>query len=156
MTTAQMKRFVELVENGLGANGEPHDYIGRYNQAIKGLLPKGRKPATSLEQVLDAGKKYMKHARYRYLAAGAVVSGVLGETVAAQAKILDVAATSGHYERALRELRNGNLDHAQRLLLDDNHSLYAEILDRAGAHAALHFKRTMQQVFADAKHRDYK
>lgn len=156
MTAAQMKRFSDLMQNGLDANGKPHPTIGSYNKAIKGMRPKGSvRKMNKLDDVLAAGRKYTKHARYRFLAAGAVVSGILGETVAAQAKILDVAANSGHYERALREPQNGNLDKAERLLIDDDRSLYAEILDRAGAHAALHFKRAMQKVFADAAKRDY-
>jgi hypothetical protein len=58
------------------------------------MLPKGTGTSSKLEDVLAAGRKYMKHSRFRLLAAGAVVSGILGEVVAAQAKVLHVAAKS--------------------------------------------------------------
>lgn len=155
MTGAQMKEFAELMENGLDANGEAHPFIGRYNKAIKGMVPSSRK-VNKIDEVLAAGRKYMKNSRFRVLAAGAVVSGILDEVVAAQVKVLEVAATSGHYERALRELENGNLDKAQRFLVGDGQSLYTEILGQVGAQAALNFKQAMEEVFVDASQRDYK
>ncbi len=154
---AQMKRFSDLMENGLDAGGKPHRIIGEYNGAIKKMLPKGAiGKSTKFEDVLAAGRKYMKHSRFRLLAAGAVVSGILGEVVAAQVSALEVAADSGYYKRALHELQNGNLDKARRLLLADDQSLYAEILGHVGAHAALNFRRAMEKVFEDATNRDYK
>ncbi len=156
MTAAQMEEFVGLIENGLGADGKPHDFIGPYNKAIKGMLPKGTVRTSKLDDILAAGRKYMKHSRFRLLAAGAVVSGILGEVVAQQVKVLNVASSSGHYRQALRALQDGDLTKARNLLIGDHDSLYHEILAQVGAHAALNFKATVERVFANAQNREYK
>ncbi len=155
MTGRQMKKFADRIERRIGANGEEHEIIKRYNTKIKELVKKGAETANKYDDVLAAGQKYMKHARYRFLAAGAVLSGVLGEAVAAEAKILDVAAKTGHYERAIGALQRGDLNEARKQLLDDADSLYAEILVQVGAHAALNYKRAMEKAFEDAANRNY-
>jgi hypothetical protein len=109
-----------------------------------------------MEDILTAGRKYMKTSRFRLLAAGAVISGVLSEVVEQQVNLLDVASTSGHYRRAMQALQDGDLDRARTLLIGDSDSLYMEILTRVGAHAALNFKKAMESVFESARSRDYK
>jgi hypothetical protein len=156
MTVAQMAEFTSLIENGFGADGRPHAFIGRYNKAIKAMLPKGAIRPNKLDDILAAGRKYMKHSRFRLLAAGAVVSGILGEVVAQQIKILNVASSSGLYRQALRALQDGDLSKARGLLIGDHDSLYHEILGQVGAHAALDFKATIERVFANAQDREYK
>ena len=134
------------MRNGLDINGHSHSVIAPYNDGIKKLLPKNAPTKSSaIDDVIAAGRKYMKQGRFRMLAAGTVVSGVLGEAVAAQAKILQVATDSGYYRRAVRELQNGNLDKRKSLLIGDDQSLYAEILDKVGPHAAIHYKRAMEK-----------
>jgi hypothetical protein len=156
MTPAQMEEFTNLIENGLGANGQPHDFIGPYNRAIKGMLRKGTVRPSKLDDIMAAGRKYMKHSRFRLLAAGAVVSGILGEVIAQQVKLLSVASSSGLYRKALKALQDGDLSKARNLLIGDHDSLYHEILGQVGAHAALNFKAAVEKVFANAQNRDYK
>jgi hypothetical protein len=105
--------------------------------------------------MLAAGRKYMNHARYRFIAAGAVVSGLLGEIISQQIKLLEVASNSGYYRQALKALENGNISKAQSLLIGDRDSLYHEIMVRVGAHAALNFRAHMERVFAKAIGQDY-
>jgi hypothetical protein len=96
----------------------------------------------------------MKHPRFKLLVAGAVISGLLGDVVAQQADVLDVASKSGHYQRAMQALQDGDLARARALLVGDRDSLYMEILTRVGAHAALNFKTAMEKVFESARNRD--
>lgn len=157
MTGAQMEEFTRLTTSGLDANGQPHEIIARYNRGINKLLPKGSAAVSRrFSDVLAAGQKYMKHSRFRLLAAGAVVSTIVGEVIAAQTGLLEVASSSGHFERAIQQLQSGNLGGARLLLIGDDKSLYSEIMGKVGAHAAIHFKRTMERVFADAANREYK
>ncbi|MBI2823622.1 MAG: hypothetical protein HYX69_02900 [Planctomycetia bacterium] len=156
MTAEQMEEFGDLMKSGAKASGKPHPQIGAFNSAIKAQVAKGTAPPSTMDDILAAGRKYLKHPRFQILAAGAVISGVLGEVVAQQVKVLQVAAHSGHYERALRALTNGDLDRAQRLLIGDDQSLYVEIQDRVGFHAAEHFKIAMRRAFANATNRVYK
>src|SRR6202021_1691895 len=116
MTKEQMRDFVGLVENGLDAKGKPHPEIGPFNRAIKKMVPKGTSAPTKMDDVLAAGRKYMKTSRFRLLAAGAVLSGVLSDAVAAQVQSLDVMSDSGHYKQAIKALQDGDLDRAHRLL----------------------------------------
>jgi hypothetical protein len=156
MTAAQMEEFAALMENGLGADGTPHKFIGTYNKAIKRMLPKGTIRPSKLDDILAAGRKYMKHSRFRLLAAGAVVSGILGEVVAQQVKVLNLASSSGFYRQALGALQDGDLTKARNLLIGDHDSLYHQILVQVGAHAALNFKAAMERAFANAQNREYK
>jgi hypothetical protein len=150
MTVEQMREFVGLVNNGLDAHGQPHPQLSAFNNAIKKAVPQGTTAPSKIDDILAAGRKYMKSSRFRLLAAGAVVSGILSQVVAQQVNVLDVASKSGHYKRAMAALQDGDLDRARRLLLGDGDSLYMEILLRVGAHAALNFKAAMEKVFAEA------
>jgi hypothetical protein len=156
MTVAQMEEFISLINRGLDASGKPDRRIAAFNNAIRKALPKGTAAPRKMEDILAAGRKYLKSSRFRLLAAGAVVSGVLSEVVAQQVNVLDVASKSGHYKRAMQALQDGDLDRAQRLLVGDRDSLYMEILVRVGAHAALNFKTAMEMVFESARNRQYK
>ncbi len=98
----------------------------------------------------------MKHPRFRLLAMGAVLSGILSEAITAQANILDVAATSGHYRRAVEALQDGDIAKAHHLLTGDGDSLYMEIMGRVGAHAALDFKEAMDKAFDQQGIRSFK
>jgi hypothetical protein len=156
MTPKDMAEFTDLIKSGRGANGKPNKVIASFNKAIKGIVPKGTKPLTSMDEIMAAGAKRMKHSRFKLLAAGAVISGVLGEVIGQQVNVLDVAANSGHYRRALKALEEGDLSKAQSLLIGDGNSLYHEILGQVGAHAALNFKKTMERVFEMARNQDYR
>jgi hypothetical protein len=83
-----------------------------------------------------------------------VISGLLGDVVAQQADVLSLAATSGHYRRAMQALQDGDLARAHALLVGDRDSLYMEILTQVGAHAALNFKVAIEKVFESARDRD--
>ena len=109
-----------------------------------------------MEDVLAAGRKYMKTRRFRLLAAGAVLSGFLSDAVAAQIKSLDVMSDSGHYQQAIKALQDGDLDRAHWLLTGDKNSLYTEIMDRVDVYAALRFKKKMDEEFDRARMREYK
>jgi hypothetical protein len=156
MTGPQMEEFVALLKSGLDARGLPHPQIGPFNSAIQGMVAKGAAPSSKFDDVLAAGRKYMKHPRFQVLAAGAVISGVLGELISQQVDILKVTGCSQHYRRAMQALQNGDLAAAQHLLTNGINSLYTEILVRAGAGAALNFKTAMDRVFTDATKRVYK
>ena len=45
------------------------------------MVPKGTKPPTTMDEIMAAGHKHTKHSRFKLLAAGSVVSGILGEVV---------------------------------------------------------------------------
>jgi hypothetical protein len=156
MTANQMQEFVQLINSGRNASGKPDPRIAAFNKAIRKALPKGTKAPSTMDEILAAGRKYMKSSRFRLLAAGAVVAGVLSEVVNQQVKVLDVASTSGHYKRAMLALQDGDLARAHALLLGDQDSLYMEILGRVGALAALNFKKAIEKVFESARDRDYK
>jgi hypothetical protein len=156
MTTEQMKEFVGLIENGLDANGKEHSVIGQFNSAIKSTVPKGTSVPTKMEDILEAGRKYMKTQRFRLLAAAAVLSGVLSDAVAGQVQSLDVMSDSGHFKQAIKALQDGDLDRAHRLLTGDSNSLYTEIMDKVNPHAALRFKKKMDEEFDRARRREYK
>ena len=156
MTVAQMEEFTSLIVRGLDASGEPDRRIGAFNKAIRKALPKGTAAPKKMKDILAAGRKYLKSSRFRLLAAGAVVSGVLSEVVAQQANVLDVASKSGHYKRAMQALQDGDLARAHGLLTGDRDSLYMEILVRVGAQAALNFKTAMDKMFESARNREYK
>jgi len=156
MTAAQMEEFVGLMEKGLGANGEPNPVIGAFNGAVNAMVPKGTKAPTTMEEILAAGRKYMKNPRFQTLAAVAVISGVLGEVINQQTKILEVTANSRLYQAALRALAEGDLARAHGLLTGARDSLYTEILTQVGAHAALNFKTAMDHVFTSAPKKVYK
>jgi hypothetical protein len=155
MTVEQMQEFINLVDNGLDAFGAPHAQIAAFNNAIKRAIPNRSNVPKRVEDIIAAGRKYMKHPRFRLLVAGAIVSGLLSDIVAQQVDVLDVAAQSGHYKRAMQALDDGDLAQARRLLVGDRESLYMEILVRVGAHAALNFKAAMEKVFAAAHDRAY-
>lgn len=156
MTASEMHEFTNLVSGGRGANGEINPKIAAFNEAVKAQVAKGTSVPSKIEDVIAAGRKYMKTSRFRALAVGAVASGLLGEAVAQEVKLLDVASRSGHYRNALQALENGDLNQAQNLLIDGNDSLYHEILTQVGAHAALNFKATVEGIFANARSRNYK
>ncbi len=147
MTAAQMESFVSLIERGLGANGAENRTIGTFNKTIKGMVIKGKTGPRTMEDILAAGRRQISHPRFRLLAAAGVVSGILGEAVAAEAKVLDVAIKSDYYRRAIGQLKQGNLTNARNLLIGDDQSLYTEILGQVGFHAGQHFKQRMQRVF---------
>jgi outer membrane protein assembly factor BamD (BamD/ComL family) len=109
-----------------------------------------------MDDILAAGRKYLKHPRFRLLAAAAILSGVLSDAVASQVQSLDVTSESGHYKKAIQALHDGNLDRAYRLLTDDKNSLYTEIMDKVSPLAALRFKQKMDEEFDNARHREYK
>ena len=151
-----MAEFVDLIKSGRGADGEPNKLIGRFNRAIKTMVPKGSSAPTKMEDILAAGRKHMKTARFRLLAAAAVLSGVLSDAVAAQIKSLDVTSDSGHYQQAIKALQDGDLDRAHRLLTGDKNSLYTEIMDKVDVYAVLRFKKKMDEEFDRAPRREYK
>ena len=155
MSAAQMKEFVDLIKAGRGANGEEHGKIAAFNRAIKAQVPRGTKVPTKMEDVLAAGRKYMKSSRFRVLAAGAFVSSVLGEAIAQEAKLLDVAAKSGYYELALDALQDGDLEQAEKWLIGGSNSLQSEILFQVGATASLDFQMAVLHVFATARKKTY-
>lgn len=154
MTPEQMEEFVELINKGLDAFGEDHPRIATFNDAIRKAIPIGTSSPKKIEDIITAGRKYMKHPRFKLLVAGAVISGLLGDVVAQQADALNVAAKSGHYRRAMLALQDGDLARAHALLTGDRDSLYMEILAQVGAHAALNFKAAMEKVFESARDRD--
>jgi hypothetical protein len=156
MTKEQMEQFIGLIKNGRGADGKPHTLIGQFNRAIKSAVPKGTAVPTKMDDILAAGRKYLKHPRFRLLAAAAILSGVLSDAVASQVQSLDVTSESGHYKKAIQALHDGNLDRAYRLLTDDKNSLYTEIMDKVSPLAALRFKQKMDEEFDNARHREYK
>ena len=156
MTKEQMAEFIDLIKSGRGANGKPNGVIGKFNGAIKSMVPKGSSAPTKMDDILVAGRKYMKTQRFRLLAAAAVLSGFLSDAVAAQVQSLDVMSDSGHYKRAIKALQDGDLDRAHRLLTGDADSLYMEILHKVGPHAALTFKHDMDKEFDRARTREYK
>jgi len=150
MTAKQMEEFIGLVNQGLDALGEPHPRIAAFNDAINATVRKGTTVPNNMDDILKAGKKYLKGPRFRMVLAGAFVSGILGEVVAKQVEILQTMEGSGHYKQALQALEDGKLDRAQSLLVGEEDSLYMEILVKNGALAALNFKRAMEQAFDDA------
>jgi hypothetical protein len=155
MTKEQMKQFAEYMEKGLDARGNPHEVIGSYNNAIKKMLPKGAAGTSSkMDDVLAAGRKYMKHRGFQSIAAAAVLSNVVGEVVAGEIKGLQVMADSSYYKNALAALQRGDIGKAQNLLTGDD-SLYTEIITRVGATAALNFKRRIDEAFDAAQKRSY-
>ena len=156
MTAAQMDEFVGLMKKGLDASGKSHGVIGAFNNTVKGMVKQGAAAPSKMDDILAAGRKYLKHSRFQMLAAGAVISGLLGEVLQKHIDALDVAAKSGHYQRALQALQDGDLARAHALLIGDHDSLYQEILVRVGAQAALNFKAAMDRVFATARNRVYK
>lgn len=154
MTVEQMQEFIGLIDSGLDASGKAHPKIAAFNDAIRKAIPKGTSSPKKVEDIITAGRKYMKHPRFKLLVAGTIISGVLGDFVAQQTEVLDVASKSGHYRRALLALQDGDLARAHRLLTGDRDSLYMEILAKVGAHAALNFKAAMEKVFESARDRD--
>ena len=150
MTAEEMKDFIDLISNGLGANGERHPQIAAFNKAVRKMVVKGTQIPEKVEAVLAAGRKVLKTRQFRLLAAGAVISGLLSEVIAEQGDVLEVAAKSGHYRRAMQALQAGDLARAQNLLTEGDDSLYTEILAQVGAHAALSFKSAMERMFSDA------
>ena len=156
MTVAQMEKFTDLMKRGIDIKGKAHPRIGLHNKAIKGMLPKGSVDgARKLDDVLAAGRKYMKYRGFQVIAAAAVLSNILGEVVASEIKGLHVMAQSSYYKRAIRALQMGNIAQAQTLLTDDRDSLYMEINARVGATAALNFKRRMDEAFETATRKSY-
>ncbi len=111
-----------------------------------------------MDDIVAAGRKYLKRTRYRNLAIGAVVSGLLGDALAAHVDALEVAANSRYYREAIKAPNEGDLDRAYRLLTADGHSLYSEILHHGGASsvAALNFKTKVDNAFVQARATDYK
>jgi hypothetical protein len=156
MTKEQMRDFIGLIENGLDTHGEPHPVIGPFNRAVKSMVPKGTSTPTKMDDIVAAGRKYMKTQRFRLLAAGAVLSGFLSDAVAAQVQSLDVTSESGHFKRAIKALQDGDLNLARQQLIGDSNSLYTEIMDKVNPHAAYRFKKKMEQEFDNARNREYK
>ncbi|MGD9721838.1 MAG: hypothetical protein AB7O59_11040 [Pirellulales bacterium] len=156
MTVEQMQDFIDLINSGRGANGTPHPQIAAFNNAIKRMVPKDIKVPKKVEDILAAGRKYMKHPRFRVFVAAAVISGVLSEAILKTTQLADLAGKSGHYRRAIKALEDGDLDRAKRLLIGDDDSLYMEILLRLDAKAALDFKKAIEKVFESARNAQYK
>lgn len=156
MTVEDMQEFIELINSGRDAAGKRHPRIDAFNKAIRGVIPKGTKAPKTLEEIMAAGAKYMKHPRFRLVLAGAFIASLLGDAVAQETELLEVASKSGHYKRAMKALDEGNLDEAHRLLIGDGNSLYMEILTRVGAVAALDFKSAMEKVFESARNKEFK
>ncbi len=147
MTVKQMEEFIGLINNGLGANGQAHDVIAAFNKGIREALPKGPAPSSKMEDILAAGRKYMKTSRFRLLALGAAAAGLVGDMLQKHVDALEVASKSGHYQRALRALEQGDLTKAHALLTGDGDSLYTELLARVGFQAATNFRIAMDKVF---------
>jgi hypothetical protein len=156
MTLQQMQEFVSLIDSGLDAHGKAHPRIAAFNNAVKKAVRKGTVVPKRIEDILAAGRKFMKTRRFRLLAAGAIISSFLGEVVKQHVDLLDVVSKSGHYKRAMEALEAGDLARAHSLLVGDRDSLYLEILTRVGAQAALNFKTAMEKVFAAARDRNDK
>jgi len=156
MTAAQMEEFVGLLKKGLGADGEANPVIGPFNSDVQGMVPKGTKAPTTMEEILAAGRKYMKNPRFQTLAAVAVISGVLGEIVNQQTKLLEVTANSRHYQAALRALERGDVASAHGQLTGVRDSLATEIVEKVGAHAGLNFRTAMDKAFTNASKKEYK
>ncbi len=108
-----------------------------------------------MEDIIAAGKKYMKQSRFRLMAMGAVLSSVLGEAVSAGTSALQVASETKHFPQAIEALQDGDIDKARRLLTGDRDSLYTEILTRIGPLSALNFKKAMDEVFEWARSGSY-
>ncbi|MBI3839940.1 MAG: hypothetical protein HY288_18615 [Planctomycetia bacterium] len=109
MTAKDMEEFIGLINNGLGANGLAHDEIAAFNNAIRKALPKGPARPSKMEDILAAGRKYMKTSRFRLLAVGAAAAGLVGETLQKHVDALEIAGKSGHYRRAMQALEQGDL-----------------------------------------------
>jgi hypothetical protein len=148
-----MEEFIGLINNGLGANGEPNKEIVAFNNAIRKTLPKGPSRSTKLDDVLAAGRKYMKTSRFRLLAAGAMTAGLVGDMLQKHVDALEVAGKSGHYRRAMRALEQGDIAKAHALMTGDGDSLYGEILEKVGFQAATNFRIAMDKVFEMARER---
>ena len=147
MTAKDMEEFVGLINNGLGANGQAHDEIAAFNKAIRDALPKGPAASSKMEDILAAGRKYMKTSRFRLLAVGAAAAGLVGDMLQKHVDALEVAGESGHYRRAMRALEQGDVAKAHALLTGDGNSLYSELLVKVGFQAATNFRIAMDKVF---------
>ncbi|MBS0207911.1 MAG: hypothetical protein JSS27_03060 [Planctomycetes bacterium] len=156
MTKEQMEEFINLIESGKGSNGRPHDVIGPFNRAIKKAVPRGTKVVTAMDDVMANGRRIRTQPRFNILTKAAIASAFLGEAIAAQASVLQVAGTSGHYRRAMEALDAGDLVRAQSLLTGDNDSLYMEILTQVGAYAALNFRSAVDEMFERLARKEYK
>ena len=150
MSVEQMQDFIGLINKGLRANGKVHEEITAFNNAIRATVVDAAKVPTKTEDILASGRRYMKHPRFKLLAAGAIASGLLAEALGQSVEALKVAANSPHYRRALETLQAGDLAKAQRSLIGEDNSLYAEIQHRVSPHAALHFKDQVLKVFKAA------
>ena len=150
MTVEQMQDFIGLVNKGLDASGEPHPQIAAFNNAIKKAVAGGAKVPKKTEDILAAGRRYMKHSRFKVVALAAFLGGLLSEALGQSVQSLEVAATSSHYRRALKALQNGDLGTAQLSLIGESKSLYTEILDRVGHTAAADFKSAVIKAFRSA------
>jgi hypothetical protein len=153
MTAKEMEEFIGLINNGLGANGEPNKEIADFNNAIRKALPTGTSRSTKMEDVLAAGRKYMRTSRFRLLATGAMAAGLVGDMLQKHVDALEVAGKSGHYRRAMRALEQGDIAKAHALMTGDGDSLYSEILVKVGFQAATNFRIAMNKVFEIAHER---
>ncbi len=89
----------------------------------KKALPKGPTRSTKMDDILAAGRKYMKTSRFRLLAVGAVATGLVGEMLQKHVDALEVAGKSGHYRRAMQALQQGDIAKAHALLTGNRDSL---------------------------------
>jgi hypothetical protein len=149
MSGKDMEKFAGLIQEGKDAAGKEHPQIKAFNDAIKKDVKSC--PTGNYKDIVDAGRRIMKSPRFFNLGVGAALAHLLSESVSAQAQVLDVTASSGHYSRAMNALAQGDLATAQRLLTGGQNSLYMEILTKVGAQAALNFKNAMDDKFSNGR-----
>ncbi|MGQ0636860.1 MAG: hypothetical protein ACT4QC_19810 [Planctomycetaceae bacterium] len=151
MTAEQMEELVGLIKDGKGAYGQELPKIADFNRGVRErVIPGFRQPKT-MEEVLALGRKIAKQRAFRLMIAGAAVSFGVGELVAQEIGMLNVAANSNNYRKAIAALDRGDLNMAQKHLTDDPDSLYIEIAERVSATAALNFKGAIDRAFENAR-----
>jgi hypothetical protein len=155
LTGKEMEEFAKLLSEGKGASGAVNNEIKAFNDAIKATVKPGVKVPTKYDDIVEAGKKYMKNGRFRSLVMGGVLAGLLTEAVATQVKVLEVTAKSGHYKRAIEALEDGNIAYARSLLVSTNDSLYMEINAKVNATAAGNFRMLADKLFDDVANRKF-
>ncbi|MGD9648021.1 MAG: RHS repeat-associated core domain-containing protein [Pirellulales bacterium] len=153
LTGQEMKKFVELIRQGKGANGQQHAQISAFNNAISQQIKTPAKPG-KFQEIVELGKKYMQTSRFKLLATAAVLLGALADAAVSHAQILTCTAKSHNYRLALEALERGDLTTARARLIGENDSLYWDIFEGAGAHPALNFQKAIEAAFERAKEAD--
>jgi hypothetical protein len=149
MTVEQMRQFVDYVENGLGGNGKSHHRIRMFNLGIKKMVKKGVVVPKSIKDILALGKRQISARGFKLIAAAAVLSGMIGDAIADEVKMLDIASENRHFLDAIAALERGDLADAQNLLVGDTDSFVVDLAGHVNAAAILNFIKVMEKAFAE-------